>query len=107
MELLLVNLNLLGWAERDLTKLPEYCQVIAEKCGATIPFNYPVVGTDAFRTATGVHAAAIAKAITKNDEWLAERVYCGVPSSMVGRAIVSTGAPRRGETNDPARQRGF
>jgi len=99
MELLLVNLNLLGWAERDLTKLPEYCEVIAEKCGAVIPFNYPVVGADAFRTATGVHAAAVTKALTMNDEWLAERVYCGVPSSMVGRAHEIEIGPMSGEHN--------
>lgn len=99
MELLLVNLNLLGWADRDLTKLPEYCEVISEKCGAVIPFNYPVVGADAFRTATGVHAAAVTKALTMNDEWLAERVYCGVPSSMVGRAHEIEIGPMSGEHN--------
>lgn len=99
MELLLVNLNLLGWAERDLTKLPEYCEVIAEKCGTVIPFNYPVVGADAFRTATGIHAAAIAKALSMHDDWLAERVYCGVPSSMVGRAHEIEIGPMSGEHN--------
>ncbi len=99
MELLLVNLNLLGWADRDLTKLPEYCEVIAEKCGAVIPFNYPVVGADAFRTATGVHAAAITKALSMNDEWLAERVYCGVPSSIVGREHEIEIGPMSGEHN--------
>ncbi|MDP1714328.1 MAG: hypothetical protein Q8L41_06230 [Anaerolineales bacterium] len=99
MELLLVNLNLLGWADRDLTKLPEYCEVISEKCGAVIPFNYPVVGADSFRTATGVHAAAIAKAISKNDNWLAEHVYCGVPSSMVGRVHEIEIGPLSGEHN--------
>lgn len=99
MELLLVNLNLLGWADRDLTKLPEYCEVIAEKCGAVIPFNYPVVGADSFRTATGVHAAAIAKALSRNDDWLAEHVYCGVPSSMVGREHTIEIGPLSGEHN--------
>ena len=99
MELLLVNFNLLGWGARDLTKLPEYCEVIADKCGAVIPFNYPIVGADAFRTTTGVHAAAIAKALTKNDEWLAEHVYCGVPSSMVGRAHEIEIGPMSGEHN--------
>ena len=99
MELLLVNLNLLGWADRDLTKLPEYCEVISEKCGAVIPFNYPVVGADSFRTATGVHAAAIAKALSKNDNWLAEHVYCGVPSSMVGRVHEIEIGPLSGEHN--------
>jgi 2-isopropylmalate synthase len=99
MELLLVNLNLLGWANRDLTKLPEYCDVISEKCGAVIPFNYPVVGADSFRTATGVHAAAIEKALSRNDDWLAEHVYCGVPSSMVGRAHQIEIGPLSGEHN--------
>ncbi len=99
MELLLVNLNLLGWSIRDLTKLPEYCEVISEKCGAVIPFNYPVVGADSFRTATGVHAAAIAKALSMNDEWLAEHVYCGVPSSMVGRVHDIEIGPMSGEHN--------
>src|SRR6185295_13999856 len=50
-----------------------------------IPLNYPVFGKDAFRTATGVHAAAIIKARKKGDDWLADRVYCGVPAGMVGR----------------------
>jgi len=99
MEILLVNLNLLGWANRDLTKLPEYCEVISETCGAIIPFNYPIVGADSFRTATGVHAAAIAKALSKNDEWLAEHVYCGVPSSMVGREHTIEIGPMAGEHN--------
>ncbi len=99
MELLLVNLNLLGWANRDLTKLPEYCEVISDKCGAVIPFNYPIVGADSFRTATGVHAAAIAKALSKNDDWLAEHVYCGVPSSMVGRVQDIEIGPMSGEHN--------
>ena len=99
MEILLVNLNLLGWANRELTKLPEYCEVISEKCGAVIPFNYPVVGADSFRTATGVHAAAIAKALSKNDDWLAEHVYCGVPCSMVGRVHNIEIGPLSGEHN--------
>ena len=99
MEILLVNLNLLGWADRDLTKLPEYCEVISETCGAVIPFNYPIVGADSFRTATGVHAAAIAKALSRNDEWLAEHVYCGVPSSMVGREHTIEIGPMAGEHN--------
>jgi 2-isopropylmalate synthase len=99
MELLLVNLNLLGWADRDLTKLPEYCQVIGEKCGAPIPFNYPVVGADSFRTSTGVHAAAIVKALEKGDDWLSDCVYCGVPACMVGRTQSIEIGPMSGEHN--------
>jgi len=99
MEILLVNLGLFGIGERDLTVLPEYCQVASEACGVPIPFNYPVVGADAFRTSTGVHAAAIAKARLLGDEWLAERVYCGVPASLVGREHGIEIGPMSGDHN--------
>ncbi len=99
LELLLVNLNLLGWANRDLTRLPEYCQIISEKCGAPIPFNYPVVGADSFRTSTGVHAAAIVKALAKGDDWLTDCVYCGVPARMIGRSQKIEVGPMSGEHN--------
>jgi 2-isopropylmalate synthase len=99
MEILLVNLNLVGWAKRDLTKLPAYCRLISEKCGTPIPFNYPVVGEDSFRTATGVHAAAVVKALGREDNWLADRVYCGVPASMVGRVQGIEIGPMSGEHN--------
>jgi 2-isopropylmalate synthase len=87
MELLLMNLRLLGQLppERDLTKLVEYCETVARAVHWQIPLNYPLVGRDAFRTATGVHAAAIVKAMQKGDEWLADRVYSGVPAGMFGR----------------------
>ena len=85
MDLLLVNLNLLGWIETDLSPLPEYCRLIAEATGVPLPANYPVVGEDAFRTGTGVHAAAVIKAARKGDDWLADRVYSGVPAGLVGR----------------------
>lgn len=99
MEILLVNLNLLGLANRDLQGLPEYTQVVAQACGVPVPFNYPIVGADSFRTATGVHAAAIAKAIEKRDDWLADRVYCGVPATMVGREQGIEIGPMSGEHN--------
>lgn len=87
MELLLLNLKLLGLLEhQDLTHLLEYCHVTAEAVGWDIPINYPLVGRDAFRTATGVHAAAIIKAKSKGDDWLADRIYSGVPAGMFGRA---------------------
>jgi len=86
MELILLNLKLLGLLEdQDLTHLLEYCQVAAEGCGWEVPINYPLVGADAFRTATGVHAAAIIKAQAKGDAWLADRIYSGVPAGMFGR----------------------
>ncbi len=86
MELILLNLKLLGLLEdQDLTHLLEYCEVAAEGVGWQVPINYPLVGADAFRTATGVHAAAIIKAQAKGDAWLADRIYSGVPAGMFGR----------------------
>jgi 2-isopropylmalate synthase len=99
MEVLLANLNMLGIADRDLSRLPEYCRVVSEACGAPIPFNYPIVGADSFRTSTGVHAAAIVKAMNKADEWLVDRVYCGVPSGMIGRKQDIEIGPMSGEAN--------
>ena len=86
MEQLLVNLKLLGWRNDDLTTLPEYSAAVSRAVGVPIPANWPIVGRDAFRTATGVHAAAVIKAQRKGAGWLADRVYSGVPASWVGRA---------------------
>src|SRR3989449_1913005 len=86
MDLLIVNLSLLGAHTRDLSKLPEYCRVVAEAVGMPIPANYPVLGTDAFRTGTGVHAAAIIKAKKKGHDWLANRGDSSVPAEEFGLA---------------------
>jgi 2-isopropylmalate synthase len=87
MELLLLNLKLLGQLDgQDLTKLLEYCQTIAKAVTWDIPISYPLVGRDAFRTATGVHASAVIKAMAKGDTWLADRIYSGVPAGMIGRS---------------------
>ena len=86
MELILLNLKLLGLLDgQDLTHLLEYCNAAAEGLGWRVPINYPLVGRDAFRTATGVHAAAIIKAEAKGNDWLADRIYSGVPAGMFGR----------------------
>ena len=85
MDLLLVNLKLLGMHDADLTVLPEYCQLVADACQIPLVHSYPIFGDDAFRTGTGVHAAAIVKAEAKGDVWLADRIYSGIPASMVGR----------------------
>jgi 2-isopropylmalate synthase len=87
MELLLLNLKLLGQLDgQDLTKLLEYCETIARAVKWDIPISYPLAGRDAFRTATGVHASAVVKAMAKGDTWLADRIYSGVPAGMIGRA---------------------
>jgi 2-isopropylmalate synthase len=99
LDLLLVNFRLLGWIDTDLTKLREMAEVIAEGTGMPIPANYPVLGTDAFRTATGVHAAAVIKAKRKGDAWLANRVYSGVPAELFGCEQLIEIGPMSGESN--------
>lgn len=84
MDLLLINLQLLGVHCGDLRRLPEYSRLVSRACGVPIPPSYPVLGEDAFRTGTGVHAAAIIKARKKGDAWLADRVYSGVPAGDFG-----------------------
>ena len=84
MDQLLVNLKLMGWIDNDLSRLREYCEVAASSCGWTVPYNYPVFGRDAFRTATGVHAAAVIKSYKKGDPGLADLVYSGVPAGLFG-----------------------
>jgi 2-isopropylmalate synthase len=85
MDLLLANFALLGWIDRDLRPLKRYVQLASEALDVPIPHNYPIFGNDAFLTGTGVHAAAVIKALRKNDGWLADRVYSGVPASLFGQ----------------------
>jgi 2-isopropylmalate synthase len=99
MDTLLINLVLMGYIERDLSALVEYCEYVSEVTGVPIPPNYPVVGRDAFRTATGVHAAAVIKAFRKNDTALVDAVYSGVPASMIGREQEIEVGPMSGKSN--------
>jgi 2-isopropylmalate synthase len=99
MDVLLTNLVLLGRRQADLTKLPEYCARVSAATGVPIPVNYPIVGRDAFRTATGVHAAAVIKAFKKNDPALADAVYSGIPASLVGREQTIEIGPMSGKSN--------
>ena len=84
MDLLLINLHLLGAHTGDLTRLSEYSRLASRSCGVPIAPSYPVLGEDAFRTGTGVHAAAIIKARRKGHAWLADRIYSGVPAGDFG-----------------------
>jgi 2-isopropylmalate synthase len=99
MDLLLVNLVMMGYLDRELTTLPQYCDTVARACDVPIPRNYPVVGADAFRTATGVHAAALVKAFRKNDRALMDAVYAAVPASLVGREQEIEIGPMSGRSN--------
>ncbi len=99
MDLLLVNLRLLGWIERDLSHLGEYVRKASEYVGVPVGPNYPVFGKDAFETSTGVHAAAVIKAFHKGDHWLANRVYSGVPADLFGLEQVIAVGPMSGKSN--------
>ena len=99
MDLLMVNLVLMGWIDRDLTHLNDLVQAVSEATGEPIPDNYPVFGRDAFRTATGVHAAAVVKAFHKKDADLADTVYSGVPARLVGRTQQIEVGPMSGKSN--------
>src|SRR3954471_11006961 len=99
MDQLLVNLKLMGWIENDLSRLREYCDKAAEGCGWTIPLNYPVFGRDAFRTATGVHAAAVIKSFRKGDAELADLIYSGVPAGLFGMSQQIEVGPMSGKSN--------
>ena len=102
MDQMLVNLKLMGiapWDRQDLTKLKRYCEAVSLATGVPIPANYPVVGEDAFRTATGVHAAAVIKAYKKKDIELANAVYSGVPSHHFGLEQIIDIGPMSGKSN--------
>jgi len=98
-DLLMVNFKLLGVLDGDLTQLPAYVQKVSKACRVPIPDNYPVVGRDAFRTATGVHADAIIKAYRRGDSWLANRVYSGVPADEFGLEQIIEVGPMSGKSN--------
>ena len=99
MDLLIVNLVLLGTHRHDVSCLREYCLTCAEAIGVPLPANYSVMGSDAFRTGTGVHAAAIIKAKRKGEDWLADRVYSSVPAGMFGLEQVIEISPVSGLSN--------
>ncbi|HEV2765523.1 MAG TPA: hypothetical protein VGV38_21245, partial [Pyrinomonadaceae bacterium] len=99
MDQLLVNLKLMGWIDNDLSSLRDYCLKAAESCGWTIPHNYPVFGRDAFRTATGVHAAAVIKSYRKGDTELADLIYSGVPAGLFGMRQTIEIGPMSGKSN--------
>jgi 2-isopropylmalate synthase len=99
MEQILINLKLLGLRDDDLSVLTEYVEVVSEAVNLPIPLNTPIVGADAFRTATGVHAAAVIKAQRKGDAWLADRIYSGVPAHWIGRTQLIEIGHMSGQSN--------
>lgn len=82
---IILNLKLMGAYEHDVSHLVQYVRLTSEACRVPIPDNYPLAGKDAFRTATGVHAAAVIKAERKGQAHLADVIYSGVPAGWFGR----------------------
>jgi 2-isopropylmalate synthase len=99
MEQILVNLKLLGLRDGDLSGLQAYVDCVSDALGVPIAVGTPIVGKDAFRTATGVHAAAVIKAERKGHGWLADRIYSGVPASWIGRTQTIEIGPMSGASN--------
>ena len=99
MDLLLVNLKLMGWIDNDLSRLGAYCRAVSDAVEMPIPVSYPVFGKDAFETGIGVHASAVIKAMKKGDAWLANRVYSGVPSDLFGLSQKIAIGPMSGKSN--------
>ncbi|HLI64340.1 MAG TPA: LeuA family protein [Terriglobales bacterium] len=102
MDQMLVNLKLMGiepWKSQDLTRLKDYCEAVSKATGVPIPKNYPVVGDDAFRTGTGVHAAAVIKAYRKHDAMLVDSIYSGVPAHFFGMEQIIEVGPMSGKSN--------
>ncbi len=99
MDALLVNLKLLGWLDVDLRGLPAYCEAISKATDTPVPSNTPAIGKDAFETGTGVHAAAVLKALNTGDTWLANRIYSGVPADELGREQEIIVGPMSGKAN--------
>jgi 2-isopropylmalate synthase len=96
---LIVNLKLLGQYHGDASSLVDYVKLTSEACDVPIPKNYPLSGCDAFRTATGVHAAAVIKAQKKGDALIADLIYSGVPANWFGcRQTIEIG-PMSGLSN--------
>ncbi len=99
LDISMANLKLMGWIDHDLRKLGRYVEHGARICGFDIPPTYPIFGSDAFETGTGVHAAAVIKALDRDDTWLANRVYSGVPADEFGLSQKIGVGPMSGRSN--------
>jgi 2-isopropylmalate synthase len=99
LDLVLVNLKMMGLWEGDLESLPKYLDWVERYAGVAVPWNYPVFGRDAFRTGTGIHAAAIMKALEKGDQELVDLVYSAVPAWWIGKQQTIEVGPMSGDSN--------
>jgi 2-isopropylmalate synthase len=97
MELLLLNLAL-SHAPRSLGRVSAYCDHFSRVLGISVGDNQPLVGKNAFRTATGVHASAIAKAEAKSP-WLGAHVYNLLSAASIGQQAEICIGPMSGASN--------
>ncbi len=97
MELLLLNLALSN-VPRSLAHVTSYCMHFARVLGIQVPDNQPLVGKNAFRTGTGVHASAILKGEAKG-QWLGDHVYSLLSASSVGQSTSIAVGPMSGTSN--------
>lgn len=98
LDTLLVNLHLMGVIDNDLTTLMAYVHDAARFLDVPVPVGFPVIGQDAFRTGTGVHAAALVKSRPFGVA-MEDAIYSGVPAGLVGRSqeiVVTTLSGRNG-----------
>ena len=99
LDLLMMNMKLQGVLDSDLSHMSELVELVSEAMEWPVPVSYPVFGRDAFRTGTGVHAAAVVKALKKGDPLLADLIYSGVPASWFGREQEIEVGPMSGNSN--------
>ena len=99
LDLLMMNMKLQGVLDTDLSPMSELVDLVSEAMEWPVPVSYPVFGQDAFRTGTGVHAAAVVKALKKGDPLLADLIYSGVPASWFGREQEIEVGPMSGNSN--------
>lgn len=98
-ELLLINLYLQGCDRFALNLLIDYVEFAAAALHVEIPAGEPIVGANAFRTATGTHAAAMLKAERKSEPGLAEHLYSCIPATLLGRRHSIDIGPMSGAAN--------
>ena len=83
---LLLNLHLEGlYPAEKLAGLMEYTRYGSVVTGVPIPDNHPVTGRLSLSTATGVHAAAVAKGHSGGDPELEGLVYLPFDPRLIGR----------------------
>jgi isopropylmalate/homocitrate/citramalate synthase len=99
MELVLAHLHLNGLRSGSLLPLTEYAHYAARILRAPIPFRQPVVGPEAFSHGSGVHAAAIRKALELGRPDLAGVVYSPIDPAVVKRTIGITVGRMSGRSN--------